>query len=522
MAKPKVDSFLDLVRRSTLVERDQLNRALLELKKQHNDAPINDTELVANYLVETGLLTRWQCDKILEGRHKGFFLGKYKLLDHLGTGGMSSVYLAEHVLMQRRVAIKVLPKNRVDDTSYLQRFHREAQAAAALDHRNIVRAYDVDNDGDVHYLVMEYVEGHDLQVTVKENGPLDYHLAADYIRQAATGLAHAHAAGLIHRDIKPANLLVDRNNVVKVLDLGLARFTEDDKASLTVAYDENVLGTADYLAPEQAIDSHGVDARADIYSLGCSLYFLLTGQPPFPDGTLPQRLMMHQKSPPPDIHERRPDAPQDLIDICLKMMAKKPANRYASAAEVADALGQWLTDHGFGSDSGTGSSGRIGVGNGRRESPSKGGERAVGRRAALPRAAALQDATPRPRHTTPAEKQVTAETLTSADSGTLAGSRPRLAEDGDGSKATRLPVAQPLQESREEPPAEEPQPLIPAFLAQAESPIVTRMRSKYQASPGDLDAYFNRRKGIPAWLWAVIGGGCFLALILLLILLLRA
>ena len=137
------------------------------------------------------------------------------------------MYLAEHVLMQRRVAIKVLPKNRVEDSSYLARFHREAQAAAALDHRNIVRAYDVDNDGSIHYLVMEYVEGRDLQHMVKEDGPMDYAAAAEYIRQAAEGLAHAHQAGLIHRDVKPANLLVDQKNVVKVLDLGLARFTDE-------------------------------------------------------------------------------------------------------------------------------------------------------------------------------------------------------------------------------------------------------------------------------------------------------
>ncbi len=150
-----------------MVERDQLSRVLLQLPEENGEAAA-DTERVAEHLVNAGLLTHWQCDKLLEGRHKGFFLGKYKLLAHLGTGGMSSVYLAEHVLMQRRVAIKVLPKNRVADSSYLQRFHREAQAAAALDHRNIVRAYDVDNDGDVHYLVMEYVEGRDLQVIVKE------------------------------------------------------------------------------------------------------------------------------------------------------------------------------------------------------------------------------------------------------------------------------------------------------------------------------------------------------------------
>jgi serine/threonine-protein kinase len=152
-----VDSFVDLVRRSGLVEKDQLNSVLVGLQDQAGGSPPTDADFVAKKLVETGLLTRWQCDNIMEGRHKGFFLGKYKLLDHLGTGGMSSVYLAEHILLRRRDAIKVLPKARVDDSSYLARFHREAQAAAALDHRNIVRAYDVDNDGNIHYLVMEYI-----------------------------------------------------------------------------------------------------------------------------------------------------------------------------------------------------------------------------------------------------------------------------------------------------------------------------------------------------------------------------
>ena len=187
---------------------------------------------------------------------------------------------------------------------------------------------------------MEYVEGRDLQKIVHDDGPLDYVRAADYIRQAAEGLAHAHQAGLIHRDVKPANLLVDPAGVVKVLDLGFARFDDESNASLTVIHDENVLGTADYLAPEQAVDSHGVDGRADIYSLGCSLYFLLTGHPPFPDGTLGQRLMKHQKEPPPDIREDRPDAPPDLIAICLKMMAKRPQQRQQSMAEVAADAGR--------------------------------------------------------------------------------------------------------------------------------------------------------------------------------------
>ena len=295
-------------------------KLLRELKRESDGHSITDTDFVAGRIVEAGLLTRWQVDKLLEGRHKGFFLGKYKLLGHLGTGGMSSVYLAEHVLMQRQVAIKVLPQDRVEDTSYLARFHREAQASASLDHRNIVRAYDVDSEGSIHYLVMEYVEGRDLQQIVQKDGPLEYVVAAEYARQTAEGLAHAHLAGLIHRDVKPANLLVTPKNVVKLLDLGLARFTGEDKASLTVAYDENVLGTADYLAPEQALDSHGVDSRADIYGLGCSFYFLLTGHPPFVGGTLPQRLMMHQKHPPPDIQLDRPDAPPHLVPQYLETL----------------------------------------------------------------------------------------------------------------------------------------------------------------------------------------------------------
>ncbi len=191
MTKPNAETFLDMVRRSSLVENDQVNALVSELKGRCGEAALDDVDFLAGRFVEAGLITRWQCDRILEGRYRGFFLGKYKLLDILGSGGMSSVYLAEHVLMQRRVAIKVLPKNRVADSSYLARFHREAQAAALLDHRNIVRVYDVNNVGDLHYLVMEYVEGNDLQQLVKRSGPMEYASAAEYIRQAAEGLACA-------------------------------------------------------------------------------------------------------------------------------------------------------------------------------------------------------------------------------------------------------------------------------------------------------------------------------------------
>ena len=341
MPKPSLNTFLELVAKSGLIDQEKLSAATTALRDAGGRWQTDDAKVVADHLVEQGLLTTWQANKLLDGRYKGFFLGKYKLLGHLGTGGMSSVYLAEHTRMQRRVAIKVLPQNRVEDASYLERFTREAQAVAALSHPNIVHAYDVDNDGNVHYLVMEYVEGRDLQRLVSQEGPLPFPLAADYIAQAAEGLAHAHEAGLIHRDIKPANLLLDTKGTVKILDLGLARFSAEDETSLTVANEENVLGTADYLAPEQAINSHRVDARADIYSLGCTLYFLLTGHPPFPEGSLAQRLLMHQTKQPASIYEDRPDAPPGLVEICERMMAKRPEDRYASALEVRDALQQW-------------------------------------------------------------------------------------------------------------------------------------------------------------------------------------
>jgi serine/threonine protein kinase len=347
MPKVEADTFLDLVERSGLAESGQLAAARAALEESAAGEPLDSREM-ANRLISEGVLTKWQAHKLAEGRHKGFFLSKYKLLDHLGTGGMSSVYLAEHVLMRHRVAIKVLPPHRVEDSSYLARFHREAVAAARLDHPNIVKAWDVDNEGKVHYIVMEYVPGQNLQELVKDEGPLKYEVAADYIAQAADGLAHAHESGLIHRDVKPANLLVNPKGVVKVLDLGLACFSEDSQTSLTVAHDENVLGTADFLAPEQAIQSHGVDGRADIYSLGCTLYFLLTGHPPFPDGTLAQRLMMHQTQEPASILVGRPKAPAEFVAICQKMMAKKKEDRFQSATEVATVLRAWLaaTAHG--------------------------------------------------------------------------------------------------------------------------------------------------------------------------------
>jgi serine/threonine protein kinase len=346
MINVDANKLVDLLRRSNLVDEAKLTAFLEKVVQEHGEASLEDQPKLAERMIESGLITRWQADKLLTGKHKGFRLGKYKLLGQIGKGGMSSVYLAEHELMKRRVAIKVLPRNRVNDSSYLERFRLEARAVAKLDDPNIVRAYDIDNEGDVHYIVMEYVDGQDLHQRVASQGPMDYDMAADFVAQVANGLQHAHEMGLVHRDIKPANCLVDKHNVVKLLDLGLAKLTEDDQASLTMANEENVLGTADYLAPEQALNSHQADNRSDIYSLGCTLYFLLTGSPPFPEGSISERLLKHQTARPESIFKARPDAPPSLVEICETMMAKKPDERFQSAGEVSANLKEWLADRG--------------------------------------------------------------------------------------------------------------------------------------------------------------------------------
>ena len=187
-------------------------------------------------------------------------------------------------------------------------------------------------------MVMEYAKGMDLHQMVKQSGPVEPEFAIKYVLQSAIGLQHAHGRGLVHRDIKPANILVGDDGGIKILDLGLALLRTDDASSLTIQHNDRVMGTADYLAPEQAVNSHNVDHRADIYSLGCTLYFLLTGKPPFPDGTLAERILAHQKKDPASILDYRPDCPQPIVDICEKMMRKKRAARFQNCDELMQAL----------------------------------------------------------------------------------------------------------------------------------------------------------------------------------------
>jgi serine/threonine protein kinase len=341
MAVPAtIAEFIARVTKSALLEPQRLDDYLRQLRA--TSTPPEKPQQLADAMLRDGLLTRYQAEQLLLGQGGTFTVsGKYRILERLGSGGMASVYLCEHLVMRRRVALKVLPPALAEDPSALGRFHREARAVAALDHPNIVRAYDIDRDGKLHFLVMEYVDGSSLQEIVKRHGRLDLARSSHYIRQAATGLQHAHAGGLVHRDIKPANLLLDRQGTVKVLDMGLARFFHDEADNLTHKYHEAVLGTADYMAPEQTLDSHAVDIRADIYSLGITWYFLLTGKNPFGRGTVTQKLLWHQTKQPEPVTAFRPEVPDQVGALIAKMIAKERAERYQSPAEVVAALAPW-------------------------------------------------------------------------------------------------------------------------------------------------------------------------------------
>lgn len=332
-----LQDFWQLLWKSGLIDAAKL---LAYGKRLRND-PLGPTtaEEFARRLVRDGLVTRMQAEYLLKGRWRGFMLEKYRLLERLGKGGTGAVYLAAHIPMHRLVAIKVLPTAQLNDKATLERFMREARAVAALDHPNLVRAHDAGQEGTKHFLVMEYVDGSSLQDVVTKTGPLPAGRALSYLRQAALGLQHAHEHGLIHRDIKPANLLLDRRGQVKVLDLGLACFSGDARDNLTRDLEAGaVLGTVDYISPEQAMDTHTADARSDIYSLGFTGYFLLTGKQPFGTGTAAQKLVSHQMREPPPLRELRPEIKKEVAAVLAKMYAKRPEDRFQTAREVAEAL----------------------------------------------------------------------------------------------------------------------------------------------------------------------------------------
>ena len=341
-----IEEFLTVLRKSGLVEASQVDQVAAPWKGATGPLP----DALPEAFKKAGLLTDWHIRQLRKGKHRGYFLGQYKLRQELGKGGMSAVYLAEHTGMKMPVAIKVLPVKRVDEKSYLERFKREAQASFRLNHPNIARATNFDHSGDIWYIVLDYIEGIDLQKKVKEEGVLPVRQAVEYIRQAALGLQYAHDEGLVHRDIKPANLILDNKGTIKILDLGLALGSDDDEeGGLTKQHDEKVLGTADYLAPEQSKNSHAADPRSDIYSLGCTLYYLLIGRAPFAKGSVVERIKAHWNEPPPnpldELEEPPPDLDSAVIDLYFRMLEKHPDARPQTAGEVADTIAAWLEQH---------------------------------------------------------------------------------------------------------------------------------------------------------------------------------
>ncbi|HVK11717.1 MAG TPA: serine/threonine-protein kinase [Gemmataceae bacterium] len=309
---------------------------LLDVPDLPPDAP--DGAEAARALVAAGKLTWYQADAILDRKFADLRIGNYEILDRLGAGGMGTVFKARHRRMKRVVALKVLSKEVAATELFLQRFQREVEVIARLTHPNIVMAFDADEAEAGPFLVMEFVNGRDLASEVQSNGPLPVADAVDRIIQAARGLEYAHEKGIIHRDIKPHNLMRDADGTVKVADLGLARIGGPSSGVSSLTQAGSIFGTVDYMSPEQAIDSGSVDARADIYSLGCSLYFLLTGQPPYGGGTLMAQMLKHRDAPIPSLRAARPDVSADLDAVFARMVAKSPKDRPASMAEVVREL----------------------------------------------------------------------------------------------------------------------------------------------------------------------------------------
>src|ERR1051326_3230257 len=320
-------SFLDSLRESGLLTAEQLEEATRLVPES------NRGRLVARALVSKGLLTRFQAEQVLAGRTSGFSLGQYRILDLLGEGGMGRVFKAQHVTMNRVVALKVLTPSLLKTARAQDLFMREVRLAAPLVHQNIVTAFAANQINGRCYLVLEYVDGPNLDQLVRDYGPLPIGAACEMIRQIAVGLQFAQHKKMVHRDIKPANLLLlrtgnDTLGMVKISDFGLAGLhdAEDapDGSGSLLTKPNTVMGTPDFVSPEQAKDVHSADIRSDLYSLGCTFYYLLTGNVPFPDGSAMEKLVRHAMSEPEAIEKLRPDVPVEVASIVRRLMKKKP------------------------------------------------------------------------------------------------------------------------------------------------------------------------------------------------------
>jgi serine/threonine protein kinase len=344
---PHIDrqTFLANLRQSGLVRAEQLAAVAGKLPDTSRGREL------ARALVGLNLLTRFQAEQLLAGRTSGFFLGQYRILEQLGQGGMGRVFKAEHRTMGRIVALKVLGPSAVKNERARELFQREMRAAALLVHPNIVTAFDANQVGDRFYLVMEYVNGPNLDQLVREQGPLPVGQACDFIRQVALGLHYAHQHGMVHRDIKPSNLMLQHRGsdatgtftLVKISDFGLARCGDqgplvEEPVGTILTKANTIMGTPDYLSPEQARNLHNADIRSDLYSLGCTFYFLLSGQVPYPGGSTMEKLIRHSAEEPTPITALCPGLPPPVGAIVQLLMAKDPDERFQTPAEVVEVL----------------------------------------------------------------------------------------------------------------------------------------------------------------------------------------
>lgn len=328
--------LFELLQKSNLLEPAQLAQIRPRV------GPSISAQQAAKQLVGDGVITRWHAKELLAGRH-AFYLGQYKLLEKLGVGGRGVVYKAKHVSFGRTVALKVLAKEYLEKPEAVARFRREVQLVAALNHPNIVQAYDANCVGRVHFLVMEFVDGKDLSSWLQDNGPLPIEWTCECIAQAALGLQHAHENGMVHRDVKPGNIMVvgdslDATPIVKLLDMGFARMVDGEEGQNRITQRGQVFGTPDYMSPEQAEDTFNCDIRSDIFSLGCTMYRCLTGKMPFGGNTPMQKLLARTTGPAPRLRAERPDAPPELDEVLAKMLSRKADDRFQIPLEVAGAL----------------------------------------------------------------------------------------------------------------------------------------------------------------------------------------
>jgi serine/threonine protein kinase len=331
--------FIRCALTSGLLTQAEIDEAIDGLKrdKPQRKQPFSD-ERIASKLVEMCRLNRWQAEQLRAGRTK-FHLGPYQIIDSIGQGGMGQVFKAEHTIMGRVVAVKVLPRSRSTSDAIVN-FTREIRAQAQLDHENLVRAFDAGHDGNVHFLVTEYVPGTDLRRLIRTQGRLPMNTAASIMSQAARGLDHAHGRGLIHRDVKPGNLLVTPDGRTKVSDLGLAGYFNESEQ--TDIFGGKVVGTADYLAPEQITKPDKLSPVSDIYSLGCTMYYAVTGKVPFPGGSPSDKARAHCALPPLDPRRLNPELSDEFVEAIADMMAKKPEHRIQNGPEVAERLAPWI------------------------------------------------------------------------------------------------------------------------------------------------------------------------------------